>query len=255
MRRFSTDSILAVRLDTIGRRLSRDITNSPPDLGHRFDRRDTLPLSRQGSASAEMLTERGASSPHLNGNSSIPSATKRTPLHLDVCYDRERERKRSADNIEIMPTLRERLAPPICRIEPERAELKDRLHDELKSKYAPEKVTKPPRRPVSTVTDQMPPKIKVVRPDSLECGGSGSGNTSAMVVGMTPKVRPTPSPRDVTICTEAPDQTVPSGGTVKRNGKSKLTREELQRIQSGSQAEIDVYLQKSLRQRLAAEPP
>lgn len=41
IRRFSTDSILGERLDTIGRRLSRDIAsdmaNSPPDLGHRFE--------------------------------------------------------------------------------------------------------------------------------------------------------------------------------------------------------------------------
>jgi hypothetical protein len=41
VRRFSTDSILGERLDTIGRRLSRDIAsdlaNSPPDLGHRFE--------------------------------------------------------------------------------------------------------------------------------------------------------------------------------------------------------------------------
>lgn len=41
VRRFSNDSILGERLDTIGRRLSRDIAsdlaNSPPDLGHRFE--------------------------------------------------------------------------------------------------------------------------------------------------------------------------------------------------------------------------
>jgi len=41
VRRFSTDNILGERLDSIGRRLSRDIAsdlaNSPPDLGHRFE--------------------------------------------------------------------------------------------------------------------------------------------------------------------------------------------------------------------------
>ena len=41
VRRFSTEGILGERLDTIGRRLSRDIAsdlaNSPPDLGHRFE--------------------------------------------------------------------------------------------------------------------------------------------------------------------------------------------------------------------------
>lgn len=299
VRRFSTDSILAVRLDTIGRRLSRDITNSPPDLGHRFDGKDSLdvlPLTRQGSASAEMLTDSKAFGGSPNGRLQLPipgcSSTsgrkfnsKRAPLYLDVCYDRERERKKSADNIDIMPTLKERLAPPICLIEPKKAELRDKLHDELKSKYAPDDrhqsqerplrvVAKPPRRgplplPALTMSDAscgpvvVPPKIKVVRPDSLLCG-----NTSAMVVGMTPKARPTPSPRHVTICTETTDQTVPDKGfaptassssrptsTSKKNGKSKLSREDLQKIQSGSQAEIDVYLQKSLRKKLSTEPP
>ncbi|XP_055378406.1 uncharacterized protein LOC129610081 isoform X1 [Condylostylus longicornis] len=37
VRRFSTDSILSERLDTIGRRLSRDLTNSPPDFGKRYE--------------------------------------------------------------------------------------------------------------------------------------------------------------------------------------------------------------------------
>lgn len=308
VRRFSTDSILAVRLDTIGRRLSRDITNSPPDLGHRFDGKDTLdvlPLSRQGSASAEMLTDSkkfgsGGHSPsngrlqplpHVPGGSSASARkfnSKRAPLYLDVCYDRERERKKSADNIDIMPTLKERLAPPMCLIEPQKAELRNKLHAELKSKYPPESVTsqqtqttpvaaKPPRRgplplPFAGTSstgeggngEQVAPKIKVVRPDSLHC------NTSAIVVGMTPKSRPTPSPRHVTICTEVvADQTVPvtgaaqastssssSGRPAKRNGKSKLSREELLMIsQSGSQAEIDVYLQKSLRRKHSAEQP
>lgn len=317
VRRFSTDSILAVRLDTIGRRLSRDITNSPPDLGgRRFGSKDTLdvlPLSRQGSASAEMLTDTNkfdtSPSKPIPGGSATNGRklnAKRTPLYLDVCYDRERERKKSADNIDILPTLKERLAAPICLIEPQKAELRDKLHDELKSKYAPgavhqhsqtsrppKVVAKPPRRgplplpPTTTTSDagcsieSMPvpipaPRIKVVRPDSLPCGG----NTAAMVVGMTPKVRPTTS-RHVTICTDAADQTVPGGSAAaasssssaaaaaavplystvnrtssKRNGKSKLSREDLQMIQSGSQAEIDVYLQKSLRNKFSsAEPP
>lgn len=298
VRRFSTDSILAVRLDTIGRRLSRDITNSPPDLGHHFDRKGTLeilPLSRQGSASAEMLTDTkkfdGSPSngrlqplPHIPGGSTASARkynSNRAPLYLDVCYDRERERKKSADNIDIMPTLKERLAPPMCLIEPKKAELRSKLHAELKSKYPPERsgqqklprvvVEKPPRRgplplPPAAEGEQASaaPKIKVVRPDSLQCG-----NTSAIIVGMTPKGRPTPSPRHVTICTDSADQTVPVTGpstssgtnvnrttTAKRNGKSKLSREELLMIsQSGSQAEIDVYLQKSLRRKRSAEPP
>lgn len=136
-------------------------------------------------------------------------------------------------------------------------------------------VEKPPRRgplplpPAGEGEHQTAaaPKIKVIRPDSLQCG-----NTSAIIVGMTPKGRPTPSPRHVTICTDSADQTVPitaalpsnSSGTnvnrtttaAKRNGKSKLSREELLMIsQSGSQAEIDVYLQKSLRRKRSAEPP
>lgn len=36
VRRFSTDSIFGERLDTIGRRLSRDVTQSPADLGRKF---------------------------------------------------------------------------------------------------------------------------------------------------------------------------------------------------------------------------
>lgn len=289
VRRFSTDSILAERLDTIGRRLSRDITNSPPDLGHRFD--GSTMLGHGNSASAEMLTDskkfdslnesssNGLLQPPVAGGSSTSSRKfngKRTPLYLDVCYDRERERKRSADNIDIMPTLKERLAPPICLIEPNKAELRNKLHAELKSKYAPERKTslqkplaKPPRRgplplPPATETGQVvtetsnKPKIKFTRPDSS--GGSGTG---PMVVGMTPKVRPTPSPR-VTIATkDSADQTVPvttagGSGRSRRLGKSsKLAQDDnLKSLASGSQTQSDgVQIHSSMRHNLSTDPP
>lgn len=311
MRRFSTDSILAERLDTIGRRLSRDVTNSPPDLGHRLsDALDGIPLSKTArhgnSASAEMLTDSnkfdtisGSLQPPVPGGSSTSARkfnSKRSPMHLDVKYDRERERKKSADNIDIMPTLKERLAPPICLIEPNKAELRNKLHAELKSKYGPTQmlghqsqqplqqfVAKPPRRGplplpppgdidggagsrnVPIGVELVKPKIKVtVRPDSLSCG-----NTGPMVVGMTPKsnVRPVPSPRHVTIAAasssssatrDSADQTVPvtlSNRTSKRNGKSKLSREDLMKISQGSPADIDVYLQKNSVRKLSTDPP
>lgn len=302
VRRFSTDSILAYRLDTIGRRLSRDITNSPPDLGHRFESGTKGMLNNRlcNSASAEMLTDPKKFDTG-DGQLAIPSGSstsgrKFKPLYLDVCYDRERERKKSADNIDIMPTLKERLAPPICLIEPNKAELRNKMHAELKSKYASEinppnpnpqpqihKQTsvKPPRRcPLPLPPNQggeivatrnvgglehVKPKVKITRP---EMAGSSSGG-GAMVVGVTLKGRPTPSPRHVNIATrDSADQTVPvtslasssgmsSGRMGRKNGKSKLSREDLLKIsRSSSQAEIDgIYMQNSLRQTMSADPP
>lgn len=298
VRRFSTDSILAYRLDTIGRRLSRDITNSPPDLGHRFESGTKGMLNNRlgNSASAEMLTD-SKKFDSSDGQLAIPgssstSGRKVKPLYLDVCYDRERERKKSADNIDIMPTLKERLAPPICLIEPNKAELRSKMHAELKSKYAadincnpnpqPHQTSvKPPRRgplplppnqgaEVATRTvaglEHVKPKLKITRPE-MASSSSGGG---AMVVGVTLKGRPTPSPRHVNISTrDSADQTVPvtslasssgtssSGRMARKNGKSKLSREDLLKIsRSGSQAEIDgIYMQNSLRQTLSADPP
>lgn len=248
VRRFSTDSILANRLDTIGRRLSRDVTNSPPDLGHRFDtlEKDTLTLRHGNSASAEMLTDSTKFDTNglqkTNSSNGGHSSTdrkfnsRRSKMHLDVTYDRERERKKSADNIDIMPTLKERLAPPICLIEPNKAELRSKLHAELKSKYAPEPdfhfstqpVAKPPRRgplPLPPKDDGVQGGLVADKPGMKVLLSEPNPCSRALVVGMTPKIRPPVSPRNTTETKDSADQTVPiTRERGRKNGKSKSTR-------------------------------
>lgn len=74
IRRFSTDSIFGERMDTIGRRLSRDISYSPPDLGsHRFETFGKsattlqLPQPMYGSSSAVIAAGGSKSSENITG--------------------------------------------------------------------------------------------------------------------------------------------------------------------------------------------
>lgn len=204
-------------------------------------------LSRQSSVSAEMLNT-SKSFPMNNGQVSLPSTSatttrkfnsKRTPLYLDVCYDRERERKRSADNIDIMPTLKERL-PPIYLIEPETAELKDRLHDELKSKY-----------PAQTSDDIDKPTKAIVKPPRKE--PVRSDNPAALPKAHTSNEgrRPKPAPRNVQIGSNEQDSSTTHNqqpiATSRRNGRSKNYHRH--------QSDIEVSTDTSPCYRISPEPP
>ncbi|XP_059614954.1 uncharacterized protein LOC132260688 [Phlebotomus argentipes] len=231
VRRFSTDSILGERMDTIGRRLSRDISYSPPDLGHRFE---TFGKGL-GASSSKFDTFSGT-------RSSLPEepdvigkkfSNKRTPLNLDVY-----EGRRSQDNLDAITPLKERLAPPICILEPASAVLRDKLHEELKEKYGGSRKSNQVRRSLSQQQDLSPATT------------SRSRNTLDIA---TRSQQATPSPhrtkRDLE-CTRAPKTPAKTNG--KKYSLERLSREELMRLSHSSQDEIHEYLEKEIQ---SPEPP
>lgn len=177
VRRFSTDSILGERMDTIGRRLSRDITNSPPDLTHRFEtfgkgtganKFDTFSGNKTKIPETNNKFDTFAGNKSLNVTSSTdeldqikpvinPKVThhsddekpplpikmnkkhlnRRTPLSMDMF---EKEKKKSELSLNLL-SLKERLAPPMCQIDISKAVLRDRLHEELRAKYGANRTT------------------------------------------------------------------------------------------------------------------
>ncbi|XP_062544859.1 uncharacterized protein LOC134211716 isoform X2 [Armigeres subalbatus] len=155
VRRFSTDSILSERLDTIGRRLSRDITNSPPDLAHRFE---TFGKMKDGDGkydtySGKQAKETTASNKYDTFSGKIESTqleekapelpikkgkqNRRTPLNPELYV---KNKKYSRDDSRKLIPISERvahgLAPPFIESDTSSALLRDKLHEELREKYA-----------------------------------------------------------------------------------------------------------------------
>lgn len=248
VRRFSVDSILGERLDTIGRRLSRDI-NSPPDLGHRFEtfgkgeltvsKFDTFSGQKTEEFSKQPETEYNQVSSKFDTYSGTKNdkpdivlnrkhQSKRAPLNLDV-YERENEKKPIEsfnDNI----ALKERLAPPIFQIDSSKAVLRDRLHEELKAKHG---------------NARRKPRAQFPLPNQTTKLGKPERNGT----------RPSPSPRRSKREVETP-LTLPRNQ--KTNSKSvcldRLSREDLLRLSHSTESEIHEYLQNSVKTR-KPEPP
>jgi hypothetical protein len=190
VRRFSTDSILGERLDTIGRRLSRDIAsdlaNSPPDLGHRFEtfgkieKFDTFSgktgekltksaddLDKPPREKSKFDTFCGAIDeikPVLPAKKNLKAKQKRKPLSVDVYTSDSSSKSQHQVKFDNQSTLskrdsireesyRETLHPAIYQIDSLKAVQRRELHEELREKYGTEKramKTKPPKVP-STV--------------------------------------------------------------------------------------------------------
>lgn len=222
VRRFSTDSILGERLDTIGRRLSRDIAsdlaNSPPDLGaHRFEtfgktagsKFDTFSGQTGITKSADDLDKASREKskfdtfsgiiddikPALPAKKNPKSKQKRKPLNMDV-YDNKPQQV-TFENQSTLPlrspsmhepikeSYRESLHPAIFQLDSSKAVLRDKLHEELKEKYGTNKKllkTKPPKLP-STV-HRPPIRSKNPNESFLKVQSNDSLN-----------IRPVPSPR------------------------------------------------------------
>ncbi|GAB0096952.1 Ionotropic glutamate receptor [Sergentomyia squamirostris] len=248
VRRFSTDSILGERMDTIGRRLSRDISYSPPDLGHRFETfgkgLGSLSASKFDAYSSRKMSPDGKFDTFSGTRSSLPEEPEisgkkftrgRTPLNLDVY-----EGRRSHDNLaEAMTPLKERLAPPICILEPESGVLRDRMHEELRQKYGGSTKSNQIRRSKSQQQDLSPSSSTTRSKNSLEVGGRSQ--------------QPTPSPRRTKRdleCTRTPKTPAKSNG--KKFSLERLSREELMRLSHSSQDEIHEYLEKDIQ---SPEPP
>lgn len=221
VRRFSTDSILGERLDTIGRRLSRDIAsdlaNSPPDLGHRFEtfgksegaKFDTFAGKTGMTKSADDLDKATREKskfdtfsgvidemkPELPVKKNPKAKQKRKPLSMDV-YENKAQHQVTFENQSTLPlrdsvrepikeSYRESLHPAIFQIDSTKAVLRDKLHEELKAKYDPGK----------TLPKAKPPKV----PSTAQRPSIRSSNTSESFLKVQSNdslnIRPTPSPR------------------------------------------------------------
>lgn len=185
VRRYSTDSILGERLDTIGRRLSRDFENdltaSPPDLGHRFEtfgkksseensKFDTFSgksgitksaddLDRANSARERSKFDTFAGNfNNLNPNQASKqiskSQPKRKPLNTDLYNENSMYGNHTMSSIRppSFDFYRESLHPAIYQHDRSEAILREKLHEELRVKYETQSLlkAKPPRVP-STV--------------------------------------------------------------------------------------------------------
>lgn len=216
VRRFSTDSILGERLDTIGRRLSRDIidgdlTNSPPDLGHRFETFGKVASSSQKfdtfsgktgiTKSADDLDKSPQTSsvhekskfdtfsgtvddvkPELPAKKSVKGRLgRRKPLASDT-YTEVTFGNQSTLCEPIIESFRETLHPAIFQLDKSKALLRDKLHEEFREKYSK---NKPPPKVPSTLNR---PPLRVT---------SSNPNDSFLKVQSTDSLnlRPIPSPR------------------------------------------------------------
>ncbi|XP_053686430.1 uncharacterized protein LOC128735972 [Sabethes cyaneus] len=156
VRRFSTDSILSERLDTIGRRLSRGTTNSPPDLLHRFE---TFGKTLNGSGKfdtysgkefkdSNIMHKYGTFGGKIDNSISqseekvqelpkkIGKPSRRAPLKPELYV---KNKKKIKDEVNKLIPISERvahgLAPPFIESDTSSALLRDKLHEELRLKY------------------------------------------------------------------------------------------------------------------------
>jgi hypothetical protein len=154
VRRFSTDSILGERLDTIGRRLSRDITNSPPDLGHRFETFGKNSTSNKFDTFSGSKSQENVAATDMDQYKEVPSVNKFDTFsgkvvdeekpELPIKMNKKYQNRRPPLNMDVwknerppLPPLKEKLYPPIIILDQSKHALRDKLHDELRTKYGP----------------------------------------------------------------------------------------------------------------------
>lgn len=266
IRRFSTDSILGNRLDSIGRRLSRDLNNSPPDLGHRFDtfgkgdavnKYDTISCAKLGASSMsksnEILSNRydtfsGKYSDKSDIAVKLKKPGKRPKIRFESYHrDKFDDQSEYSDEREYeLPPVKESLEPPMCQEDRSTAILRHKMHTELLSKYPPV-----PNSNIhgnnheTTMASTRPPlpKKRVKYQDqhqmSLDNLDVRNGSSNAMKTSpLTPKY------------SSADSKSSPRS----QISVERLSREDLLRLSHSSQSEIHEYLKNSIPQR-PAEPP
>lgn len=270
VRRYSTDSILGDRMDSIGRRLSRDLTNSPPDLGRRYEsygNNDNSPNRYETitggkfpsigiSKSNETLTNRYDTFTGKNSEkANIPvkankkgAGGKRPKISFES-YDRDEStgpQLAQKDFDYELPSVKEGLEPPFLQDDPSTAILRLKLHQEIRNKYLtlPDTSNNVPA-PVKSIDDKPPLPKKVVKHqrqkslDNLDVDESASNKS-------------TTSPSFVQCET---------GSLTKMNKQTsqmsleRLSREDLLRLSHSSQSEIHEYLKNSTMPDRSAEPP
>lgn len=265
IRRFSTDSILGDRMDSIGRRLSRDLTNSPPDLGRRFEigqgdavnKYDTISCAKLGatamSKSNEILSNRYDTFSGKNADKSdIPVKFKKTGKRPKISFESYHRDKFDdhSDRIDEreyeLPPVKEGLEPPMCQEDRSTAILRHKLHTELLSKYPPvsnNNILSAYETPITTVSRPPVPKKNVKyqhqRQKSLDNLDVRNGSSNPMKTSpLTPKHSSSDSK-------SSPRSQI---------SVDRLSREDLLRLSHSSQSEIHEYLKNTIPQR-PAEPP
>lgn len=263
-RRFSTDSILGDRMDSIGRRLSRDLTNSPPDLNKRYEcgtKNDVSPqkfdtisgsnLAALGiSKSNETLSNRydTFSGKNVDKHVGIPAIKlkkgKRPKISFESYHRDRSDTSGDKDDCDYeLPSVKEGLEPTVVQQDRSVAILRHQLHEELLSKHPPVqgKPTVSISVPNSIERPPLPKRIvKHQRQKSLDNLDVDDG------IGKT-KVSPYRSDSS-------------AGSLTKVNQRSqisleRLSREDLLRLSHSSQSEIHEYLKGSPMPDRAAEPP
>lgn len=254
-RRFSTDSILGDRMDSIGRRLSRDLTNSPPDLNRRVEfcknelspnKYDTISGSNLAalgiSKSNEALSNRYDTFSGKNVEKTsilavkLKKPGKRPKISFDS-YHRDRSDSGKDDCDDELPPVNEGLEPSFLQQDRPIAVLRQKLHEELLSKHPPVQ-----QRATVTIVENIPnsvdrpplPKKFVVRHQrqkSLDNLDVDSDTSS--------KLKTSPYQSDSS-----------AGSLTKANQRSqisleRLSREDLLRLSHSSQSEIHEYLKNS----------
>lgn len=254
-RRFSTDSILGDRMDSIGRRLSRDLTNSPPDLNRRKNeyspsKYDTISGSNLGSMgiskSNEALSNRYDTFSGKNlDKASIPVKLKKPGKRPKISFESYHRSTGDKDDCdEELPPVKEGLEPSFLQQDRPAALLRHKLHQELREKHPPI-LTKPAVTIVETMpnsVDRPPlPKRVVIKHqrqkslDNLDVQNDASNKLKT-----------------------SPTNSETAGGSLTRMNQraqislERLSREDLLRLSASSQSEIHEYLKLPDR---SAEPP
>jgi hypothetical protein len=284
VRRFSTDSILGERLDTIGRRLSRDITNSPPDLGHRFETFGKNSTSNKfdtfsGSKSQENVTTdldqyKEVTTDNKFGTFSGKPVDDEEKPELPVKMNKKyQNRSRPPLNMDVwknerppLPPLKEKLYPPIIILDQSKHALRDKLHEELRTKYGPNR-TRPKR------SDGLYPKgmgEPAMRRASDTNGRVPKYQRNRSTESIDREIgRPTPSPRrskrDLDVPLSLPPKISPrttSITTASSNSNSRagialgrLSKEDLLMLSQSTESEIHEFLQNPSNGNKTAEPP
>lgn len=259
-RRFSTDSILGDRMDSIGRRLSRDLTNSPPDLNRRFEfggkidhslnKYDTISGSNIAiigiSKSNEALSNRYDTFSGKNlDKTSIPVKLKKPGKRPKISFESYHRSDDKDDCEEELSPVKEGLEPSFLQQDRPTAILRHKLHKELRAKHPP---IQP--KPSVTIIEKMSNSVdranvtkKVIKHQrqksldnlDVENDTSNKSNTS-------------------------PYKSDSSAGSLTRSNQrsqislERLSREDLLRLSHSSQSEIHEYLKSSTLPDRSAEP-
>lgn len=278
VRRFSTDNLLGERLDTIGRRLSREIINSPPDLGHRFEtfgknsvnKFDTFNTFSSNYAEIHKSADDIERSKYdtIGGTidelkpelplkqKNIKNKQKRKSINMDV-YEKKNEkvtfenqctlpiRDSIRDRETIRESWRESLHPPIFQLDRSKVVLRDRLHEELKAKYG---------NTIKMSHSTKSPRT-VKRPNSSENYLKVQSNDSL-------NTRPTPTPRQSKFESEDDEDMDPTYATIlpkvsprtKSIPLGKLSKDDLLKLSQSTESEIHDFLNGSSGKKMS-DPP